>query len=166
MTALATTHVARTLIFGLSPEGHTTIEEYDPYTLVWLSGLLESEGSFMRGPPSKPNLPRVAIAMTDLDVIVKVGDLFGVSVFSTRPAVAKNKLIYSCGLRGSKAVLLMKLLKPLMSTRRQAQIEKALASYNPSYRCCADERQLPLASCDSTTLSWVRLDGSHRVTAQ
>lgn len=143
-----------TPIFGSDPEGCVVIEDCDPSTLGWLAGLLEGEGSFMRGPPSKSNLPRIAIAMTDLDVIVKVANLFGAKVFRGRPALAKNKLIYSCGLQGSKAVLLMKLLKSLMSTRRQAQIEKALASYKPSYKRCADEGQAPLMPCVSITLSW------------
>jgi hypothetical protein len=154
MTAPPTAHDTHTSIFGANSEGFVIIEDYDPSALGWLVGLLEGEGSFMKGPPSKPNLPRIAIAMTDLDVVVKVGALFGVKVFTGSPAVAKNKLIYSCSLCGSKAVLLMKMLKPSMSARRQGQIENALASYKPSYKRCADKGQAPLAPCDSTTLSW------------
>jgi hypothetical protein len=143
-----------TPIFGLDSEGYVIIDQYDPSTLSWLAGLLEGEGSFMRGPPSKPKLPRIAIAMTDLDVLVKVCDLFGVRFFTQRPAVAKNKLIYSCRLQGSRAVLLMKMLKPLMGIRRQAQIEEALVSYKPSYKRCADEGQVSLRTCDLMALSW------------
>ena len=46
--------------------------------LYWLAGLLEGEGSFMRGPPSRPNMPAIAIQMTDEDVIQRVAQLWAV----------------------------------------------------------------------------------------
>jgi hypothetical protein len=141
-----------TAIFEVDAEGHTTIGKCDSSTLSWLAGLLEGEGSFMSGPPSKPNLPRVSISMTDLDIIEKVGSLLKVKVFSTRPTKPRNKLIHACGINGSKAVVLMKQLKPLMGARRQSQIKKALASYKPLYKRCADTKQTVTDNC---VLSWL-----------
>ena len=46
--------------------------------LVWLAGLLEGEGAFLHGPPSAPNQPRIALNMTDLDVVERVSKMFNV----------------------------------------------------------------------------------------
>ena len=118
-------------MFGLSDDGRRSVLiKVDDFTLGWLAGLLEGEGSFMKGPPSKSHLPRVTIQMTDLDVMLKIGTLFGVKP-STVKARPGHKEIYHCDLKGSRAVALMKKLRPLMSMRRQAAIDKALASYRP-----------------------------------
>lgn len=126
-------------------------------TLSWLSGLLEGEGSFMKGPPSRPNLPFVSVTMTDLDVVQKAGDLFGVKVINQKPATPRNKPLYRASVRGSKAVLLMHLLKPLMGQRRQLQIELALSSYNPIYkhRAADSPYQTALTQCSISWLSGV-----------
>jgi len=122
-------------IFGLSIDGFRSVTvNCDPVVLGWLAGLLEGEGSFMSGSPSKPNLPRISIQMTDLDVMEKVGTLLGLRLSSQNPRKhprPPRKTIYSCQLRGSRAVALMKQLRHLMGSRRQAQIDKALAGYKP-----------------------------------
>ena len=46
----------------------------------WLAGLLEGEGSFMKGPYSSPNLPIVKVEMCDEDVIRRAAGLLGASV--------------------------------------------------------------------------------------
>jgi len=119
-------------VFELSTDGRrAVIVKRDLCVLEWLAGLLEGEGSFVCGPPSKPNYPRIALHMTDLDVVKKVSTLFGVKFFTNRPSAPHHKAIYSCGLTGIKAVALMKELRPLMSSRRQSQIAKSLSSYKP-----------------------------------
>jgi hypothetical protein len=48
---------------------------------------------------------------------------------------------YSVRVRGSRAVLWMQLLKPLMGERRQEQIDRAMASYAPDpRRLLSDQR--------------------------
>src|SRR3954451_12384658 len=47
-----------------------------------LAGLLEAEGTFLRPPPSSPRSPQVVCRMTDRDVIERVADRFGTTVFS------------------------------------------------------------------------------------
>lgn len=126
------TDVVTTPLFSLSVDGRRSIIiTCDQFTLGWLAGLLEGEGSFISGPPSKPHSPRISIQMTDRDVMENVGALFGRGLFAKQPQNPRNKMIYSCYQQGSRAVALMKFLRPLMGTRRQAQIDKALASYKP-----------------------------------
>jgi hypothetical protein len=100
--------------------------------LHWLAGILEGEGSFMRGPPSHPNQPGISISMTDRDVIERVRVLFGMSYVQCgdkRPG--KWKPHYAVRVRGNSAVVLMKKLRPLMGQRRQGQIDRAIASWVP-----------------------------------
>lgn len=98
--------------------------------LHWLAGLLEGEGSFLKGPPSSPNQPRIGIQMTDYDIIWRVSKMFGVKYVQPR-RYEKNgwKQCYCAVLRGSKAVDLMKRLRPLMGSRRKKQIDNALNGY-------------------------------------
>ncbi len=42
---------------------------------IWLSGWLEGEGSFMKGPPSQLNLPVVSGCSTDKDVMQRSNSL-------------------------------------------------------------------------------------------
>jgi len=112
--------------------------------LLWLAGLLEGEGSFMKGPPSRPHIPAISISMTDEDVIERVGQLL-----QAKPTVSKRganrgwKPAYIVCLRGSRALELMKELRPLMGRRRQSQIDAAVASYrrkpNPTYKLTQGE---------------------------
>lgn len=100
----------------------------------WLAGILEGEGSFIKGPPSKPNSPIISIQMTDEDVIKQVSQMFGRSYYRFKSKVEKHKATYVTKCTGSKAIALMKELKPLMSIRRQGQIQIAIDSYNPEAR--------------------------------
>ena len=107
----------------------------EDYTIDWLAGVLEAEGSFMRGPPSELNSTRISIQMSDKDTIDKISLLWGVTVTAYTPK-GQNKLggsfkeIYMCVLRGAKARNWMETLNPYMGIRRQEQITTALNSYN------------------------------------
>lgn len=98
----------------------------------WLVGLLEGEGSFGKSPPSAPGGVRIAVQMTDRDVIERVAALWGVSFCGTSTAKKHHKKGWSTQIRGSRAGVLMEQLKPFMSKRRQAQIEAALDGYVPN----------------------------------
>ncbi len=104
------------------------MEDHD---LHWLAGLLEGEGSFLKGPPSAPNQPRICCQMTDRDVIQRVAGLFEVHYINkVVPRIPIWKTSYQVLIRGIKAVELMKTLRPLMGERRQSQIDDAVASYS------------------------------------
>ena len=107
------------------------MKEFDFY---WLVGLLEGEGSFMKGSPSAPNMVKISLQMTDEDVVKRVGLLFGRKYHKVTPKNTKHKDSYSVCLTGTKALDLMKIMKPHMSLRRQEQIQRALDSYDPFYK--------------------------------
>ena len=102
--------------------------------LYWLAGILEGEGSFMKGTPSAPNLPRISCSMTDEDIIKKVSSLMEVKYHKCKLSDKnpKWKDTYIVNLRGKRARKLMEELKPIMGNRRQAQIQRALDSYDPN----------------------------------
>lgn len=104
--------------------------------LYWLAGLLEGEGSFLPGPPSEPNKTRIQCSMCDEDIIARVATLFGVAYQEAkrrrtgrRKHHKKNWVVM---LKGARARALMGQLRPFMGERRQAQIDRALASYDPN----------------------------------
>jgi len=99
--------------------------------LYWLAGLLEGEGSFMAGPPSNPRMPVLSVNMTDEDVMARLGRIFGRKVQVVRPRNPRWRTSYQLRVQGGSAVRWMILLRPLMGSRRQAQIDRALASYAP-----------------------------------
>jgi hypothetical protein len=109
--------------------------ELDIFTIGWLAGLLEGEGSFLKGAPSSPNGIKVSIQMTDEDIIKKVADIFNLKYWTSKdnrnPAW---KRLYVLNIKGKTAFELMKLLKPYMGQRRQGQIQRAMDSYDPLYK--------------------------------
>ncbi len=101
----------------------------DSETFHWLAGLLEGEGSFMAPAPSKPNLVRVHLNMCDEEIVKKVADLFEMKYATIKRKGHDNwSPQYQWILRGSRAVKLMRDLYPLMSAKRQAQIDRALTA--------------------------------------
>jgi hypothetical protein len=101
--------------------------------LLWLAGLLEGEGCFgMR--TDRPNQPYITIQMADEDIITRVAILWGMSYCANPPRQVGWKMCYRTVIRGRKAAILMRELRPLMGHRRQGQIDQALARYNPNSR--------------------------------
>ncbi len=113
--------IAQKWVYGLS---------VTPENLHWLAGILEGEGSFMRGIPSSPNRVRIAVQMTDRDVIERVARLWNGAVYECKARNPRHKASYRAQLDRSGAVALMILLRPLMGQRRQGQIDAAISSYN------------------------------------
>jgi hypothetical protein len=105
------------------------------HDIYWLAGVLEAEGSFLRGYPTKANQPRIQVTSTDEDVISWIATWLGVKYVPLKPRAAGSsgtkQPFYACVSAGP-AVRLMRQLYPLMGKRRQEQIECALASYDPN----------------------------------
>src|SRR5690242_6876384 len=99
--------------------------------LHWLAGLLEGEGTFMTGPPSSSRAPILAVNMTDEDVMARLGRIFDRKVQVVRARNVRWRTSYQLRVRGGDAVRWMRLLRPLMGSRRQAQIDRAVACYAP-----------------------------------
>lgn len=105
--------------------------EISSHELHWLAGLLEGEGSFLRGPPSAPGLPVLSLQMTDEDVVARVARMFGRKTGSWKSANARWQRTFIARVNGAKAVAWMRAVRPLMGRRRQGQIDEAIASYAP-----------------------------------
>lgn len=105
------------------PESATVVE------FAWLAGILEGEGSFIKGPPSLPHKPQLQVAMTDRDTIERVAGLLGVSVYHVKRHNPRWKDAYGACARGRHAVEWMRKLYPMMSERRKVQILGAIYSY-------------------------------------
>lgn len=106
--------------------------------IAWLAGLLEGEGSFVIhfkerqpkfGASWKQLAVRVQIAMTDEDIIHRVGAMFNAASYHKKPNKPGYKLLHMTSIAGPKAVALMKLIRPHMGVRRQAQITKAIQAF-------------------------------------
>ncbi len=100
----------------------------------WLVGILEGEGSFMAGAPSRPHAPIIAVNMTDEDVIVRISKLLAIGYRKCKYKNTNWKQAFYISLRGLRAYNLMLILKPYMGTRRQSQIERAVACYKNKSR--------------------------------
>ena len=94
--------------------------------VYWLAGILEGEGSFLAGPPSAPSCPAIRLPMTDPDIVVRVARLFQRAAVATRPRQSHHKTAHVTTIKGAGAALLMQWLAPLLSPRRNRQIERAL----------------------------------------
>ena len=106
----------------------------------WLAGLLEGEGSFLKGPPSAPRYPVLALQMTDEDVVVKVAVMFGRKAGCWQARDERWLPTYLVRITGAKAVAWMIALRPMMGQRRQAQIDRAVASYAPKPSALLSDR--------------------------
>jgi hypothetical protein len=106
-----------------------------PLELHWLAGLLEGEGSFMKPSPSSPNCPMIGLQMTDEDIVSRAASYLDARYCCTHRGADRGwKPCYQILLKGKRAVYWMHLLRPLLGSRRQQQIDRALAEYRPLRR--------------------------------
>jgi hypothetical protein len=104
--------------------------------LLWLAGYLEGEGSFMKGPPSKPNQPVITFVSTDEDICARAAGLLGVVYYGCKTKKAHHKRSFRAALRAARELF------PHMGIRRRAQIERALASYTKYSSRVLDESKV------------------------
>jgi hypothetical protein len=109
--------------------------------LHWLAGLLEGEGTFLAGPPSAPRSPAVQVSMVDRDIIERAGALLDAAVTMVPSRREGWRTAYCVRVRGARAVMWMQRLRPLMGTRRQVQIDRAIESHGPDPRRLLDDQR-------------------------
>lgn len=97
--------------------------------LAWIAGLLEGEGSFMK---ATPICERVTCAQVDREPIDRLHALLGGRVRTVSNAKGfsahkRGSVIHEWRVNGARARGVMLTLYPLLTTRRRAQIRKALS---------------------------------------
>jgi hypothetical protein len=93
----------------------------------------------MKGTPSKPQIPRIHLKMTDKDIIERAASMFEATYYGPYQPKSNNpettyKPHFVVWSFGKRAVEFMKQLRPLMGERRQGQIDAVIASYAPKPR--------------------------------
>jgi hypothetical protein len=131
-------------------------------TKYWLAGLLEGEGSFLSGPPSAPNQPRISLQMTDKDVVERVKEIFGVNYVHERKRKKAWKKTYRIMVKGSNAVDIMREIRPLMGDRRKTQIDEALESTTLSDGCRKSDISQSDYSRDTVSKIWEEIQESNK----
>lgn len=96
------------------------------HEIMWLIGLLESEGTFCIG---SQDSPRLQLQMTDRDTIEKAANLFNSSVWNRNRLTKGGKQVWTCGVSGLTAIEWMRIIKPYMGIRRQQQILDTVTSW-------------------------------------
>ena len=89
--------------------------------VAWAAGFLEGEGTFVVS-----HSPRVQATQTSLPPLEKIKALFGGTIARKKKYKDTHTQAYVWTLSGDGAIILMKLIYPFMSTRRQAQIQAAI----------------------------------------
>lgn len=101
--------------------------------IAWLAGILEGEGSFWLNKSTVSGklyqYPLITVNMTDLDVIERVTELFGVTPYKI-PIRPDRKQSWRATIQGAGAVSLMRLLRPWMSERRGEKIDELIAYWD------------------------------------
>lgn len=90
---------------------------------AWLAGLLEGEGCFL----FVDGRPRITLVMTDEDTVNRAAVLMGTHSTVLKKREAHHKVPYKAALSGVQACTAMRVLLPLMGSRRRQRIEEVLA---------------------------------------
>ena len=104
--------------------------------VTWLAGLLEGEGAFMLcNSKSARNgtmykTPRIAVSMTDEDVILRVCAMFRTKCSPVPIPTHGNLPQFRAMVSGRNAIEFMKLLLPHMGNRRSNKIKEILLRFS------------------------------------
>jgi hypothetical protein len=105
--------------------------------LGWVAGLIEGEGCFFvttrsAGGYGPYSYARVTVCMTDRDVLERLQQVTGVGTLEKvreRKDPAHKPISQWIVCRHEEAIELMRLIYPLMGSRRQAKIREVLAHF-------------------------------------
>lgn len=111
---------------GPRSQGPADLIGMDVLDALWLAGLLEGEGSFLRPVPSSPNCPAVRLEMCDRDVVERAARLLHRAVTPAKARGERHRPSYVTVIKGRPATRLMFELAPLLSAVRRAQIRRAV----------------------------------------
>lgn len=133
--------------------------------IIWLAGLLEGEGTFVKAHSGKNSI-RARLAMTDKDVIETAARVFPPSgPISIRKMEPPYKEAYTISWSGKRAAVLSSTVLPYMHSRRTEKINQLLKlaskiEKRALYCSCGNLRSAPHRSCRfchaSYQLNWIR----------
>ena len=107
--------------------------ELSDLDLAWLAGFIEGDGWIgvtRAKTPGGRDRPRLKVTGTDLETIERVARYWNRRVHGYYPSRERlgRKMYYEVNLCGEAALHFLTRIKPLMSSRRREQIEKALSN--------------------------------------
>lgn len=114
------------------------MEELQPTDVAWLAGLLEGEGCFYLDRNGSYAYPAVALKMTDRDIVERAALMvpgprkaegLGATVNPAKPSQAGAKGLWRWQVRGTKAVEVMRTVRPYMGERRGAKMDELIKWY-------------------------------------
>ena len=97
--------------------------------VMWLAGLLEGEGSFVKNKNSRGGFtPGVYLGTTDKDVAERAAHILTARVYGpySHASKPKNKPIYCVHIHSRKAIGWMMTLYTLLGERRRSQVRRVL----------------------------------------
>lgn len=105
---------------------------YDEIDIAWLAGLLEGEGCFGWRDQRRMRygFPEIALAMTDVDVVMKAARLMGSKRTTSYQPKGNRKRMYACRVFSTQAADVMESILPYMGVRRSAKVKEVLELWN------------------------------------
>lgn len=119
----------------------------DAVQTAWLAGLYEGEGTLVDSLAA--GSVRLAIAMTDLDIITRCREVTGVGyvrIKSTARRVGGKPCHIWEVYRGDHVAEILTAIRPHLGERRGIRVDRALARLSPG-----DRRRLRVATCGTTS---------------
>lgn len=118
------------------PNQGTSITDASPTEIAWAAGLFEGEGSVLANPNRKHGMPKLALNMTDLDVIGRYAVIVGGHVTGPYKSASRHVLcanpkpLYSWS-EGRREVvpLILSAFWPYLGERRRTRAQEVGFSY-------------------------------------
>lgn len=118
----------------------------------WIAGFLEGEGSFTLSGVD----PRVSATQVELEPLQRLVSFFGGKIYPKKPAGFGKKQCHVWVLTGAQGVALMMTIYPLMCSRRQDQIRRAVLAWRSRGVTKGEKHHLVTVS-DEEALTAMRL---------
>lgn len=116
--------------------------------IAWAAGLFEGEGTIVAG--RKPQYIRLALGMTDRDVVERFASILGGAAQSWYPPRVQSsgrKRMWYWIATGQRAANVIRLLMPYLGERRSSRAAVALNDFERHRELVTAERVCPI--CDS-----------------
>lgn len=113
--------------------------------IAWAAGLFEGEGTIVVG--RRPQYIRVAVGMTDRDVVERLAEILGGTARSWYPPRVKDsgrQRMWYWIATGQRAAHVLRLLMPFFGERRMRRAIEAMSGFESHYATVTAERTCPV----------------------